>query len=161
MKLNQACVLAMTSLLPFSTLWLHAADSTVTTTTTTVESTSAAQSAQMESVKRQQLIFSASQAISDGQRLLHSGKYDEAADRFQYALDALTNGGVSEALYERAEAGLATAREEFQAGLGSVPPAPPPPSEGESSNEEKDAEAGETEAHEDTEAAADPVEPAA
>lgn len=64
----------------------------------------------MESVKRQELIFSANQAISDGQRLLGSAKYDEAAGRFQYALDALTNGGASKALYARAEVGLAAAK---------------------------------------------------
>jgi general secretion pathway protein D len=64
----------------------------------------------MESVKRKQLVISANQAISDGQRLLISAKYDEAADRFQYALDALTNGGVTAHLYDRAAAGLAAAK---------------------------------------------------
>ncbi len=54
--------------------------------------------------------MSANQAISDGQRLLGSGDYDQAADRFQYALDALTPGGVSATSYNRAEAGLAAAK---------------------------------------------------
>ena len=87
MKLNQASLLLAVLLLPLSTLWLRAA--------TSDQPTTAAQAAQMETVKRQELIFSANQAISDGQRLLGSAKYDEAAARFQYALDALTPGGVS------------------------------------------------------------------
>ncbi|MCE0498876.1 MAG: hypothetical protein LV481_13120 [Methylacidiphilales bacterium] len=68
------------------------------------------QAAQSELVQRQQLLMSARQAINDGQRLLITNKYDEAADRFQYALDALTNGGISASLYSRAEAGLAAAK---------------------------------------------------
>jgi general secretion pathway protein D len=71
---------------------------------------SAAQAAEMETVKRRQLVFSANQSIDDGQRLLATAKYDEAADRFQYALDALNNGGSSAPLYNRAEAGLAAAK---------------------------------------------------
>jgi general secretion pathway protein D len=64
----------------------------------------------MEAVKRRQLEASARQSIEDGQRLLSSEKYDEAADRFQYALDALNNGGVTMSLYADAEAGLAAAK---------------------------------------------------
>ena len=37
--------------------------------------------------------------------------YDDAADRFQYALDALVPGGESAALYSRAEYDLALAKE--------------------------------------------------
>jgi general secretion pathway protein D len=68
------------------------------------------EAAQMERVKRRELVFSANQAVEDGQRLLSAMKYDEAADRFQYALDALNNGGVSAPLYENAQAGLAEAK---------------------------------------------------
>jgi general secretion pathway protein D len=111
MKLTYACVMGLATLLPPSALWIHAADTTQTTvTTTTNEPVTSAQAAQMESVKRRQLVFSANQAINDGQRLLSDSKYDEAADRFQYALDALTNGGVSAPMYNRAEAGLAAAK---------------------------------------------------
>ena len=99
MKLNLICVLGTASLLPLSSLWLQAADTT-----------SGAESAQMELVKRQQLVFSANQAITDGQRFLDSGHYDEAAQRFQYAVTALTDGGGSQRAYEQATAGLAAAK---------------------------------------------------
>ncbi len=106
MKPNPACVLLTASLLPLSALWLSAADDTSTST----QPTSAAQAAQMQSVQRQQLVISANQAVADGQRLLGSGKYDDAAARFQFALDSLTTGGVSAHLHERAAAGLAAAK---------------------------------------------------
>jgi general secretion pathway protein D len=77
----------------------------------TVQPDSGAQAAQMEIVKRRQLVFSANQAIDDGERLLTDAKYDEAADRFQYALDALNSGGSSASLYGRAQAGLAAAKD--------------------------------------------------
>jgi general secretion pathway protein D len=64
----------------------------------------------MTSVKRQQYLMSASQAVSDGQRLLNSGDYDKAAERFQYALDAVTGGGITSGLFDRAAAGLAAAK---------------------------------------------------
>jgi general secretion pathway protein D len=102
MKPNQACLLLAASLLPLSPLWLRAADSTVPSTP--------AQAAQMEAVSRRQQTVSANQAISDGQRFLGSGNYDDAAKRFQYALDNLTPGGVSATSYNRAEAGLAAAK---------------------------------------------------
>jgi general secretion pathway protein D len=89
-----------------SPLWLGAADGTATST----QSTTAIGAAHQEAVSRQKLVVSANQAISDGQRLLGSGNYDEAAERFQYALDALTPGGVSATSYNRAEAGLAAAK---------------------------------------------------
>ncbi len=106
MKQHQACILLAASLLPLSTLWLRAAaaDATSNPPTTSI------QAAQKETVQRQQMLFSSTQAVSDGQRLLGSGKYDEAAGRFQYALDALTPGGSSAPLYNRAEAGLAAAK---------------------------------------------------
>jgi len=105
MKPNQACCLLTASLLPLSPLWLCAADSAATPD----QPTTAVEAAHAEAVNRQQLIISANQAISDGQRLLGSGNYDEAAKRFQYALDASTPGGVSATSYNRAEAGLAAA----------------------------------------------------
>jgi general secretion pathway protein D len=103
MKSYHACTLLAASLLPLSPLWLRAADSTTTTTTTTI-------SAHTEIQNRQQLQVSANQAISDGQRFLSSGNYDQAADRFQFALDSLTPGGVTATSYNRAEAGLAAAK---------------------------------------------------
>ncbi|MCE0521428.1 MAG: tetratricopeptide repeat protein [Methylacidiphilales bacterium] len=106
MKPKQACLLLAASLLPLSPLSLFAADGTATSS----QPTTAAQAAHAEAVNRQQLNMSANQAISDGQRLLGSGNYDEAADRFQYAVDALTPGGVSATSYNRAEAGLAAAK---------------------------------------------------
>jgi general secretion pathway protein D len=99
MKLNLIYVLTAASLLPLSPFWLRA-DTT----------TSGAEAAQMELVKRQQLVFSANQALTDGQRFLDSAHYDEAADRFQYAVDALTNGGVSARAYNQATVGLAAAK---------------------------------------------------
>ncbi|MCE0482673.1 MAG: tetratricopeptide repeat protein [Methylacidiphilales bacterium] len=103
MKLTKACLLVTASLLPFSTFWLRAAD------TDSDQASTAQEAAQMEAVKRQQLTFSANQAISDGQRLLGSGNYDDAATRFQYAVDALT-GGPATIPYHRAVAGLAAAK---------------------------------------------------
>jgi general secretion pathway protein D len=106
MKRYQACFLLSASLLPLSTLWLRAADSAPTPD----HPTTAVEAAHQESVNRQQLNVSANDAISDGQRLLGSGNYDEAATRFQYALDALTPGGTSATSYNRAQAGLAAAK---------------------------------------------------
>jgi general secretion pathway protein D len=120
MKLTRAYITASVLLLPSSMLWLRAQDAptqpapsttTTTTTTTTMQAQTGDQAAEMEVVKRRQLVFSANQAVDDGQRLLSSAKYDEAADRFQYALDALNNGGSSAALYARAQAGLAAAKD--------------------------------------------------
>jgi general secretion pathway protein D len=105
MKLDQACFLLAASLLPLSSLSLRSAD----TAPSSAEPT-AAQAAHQESVTRQQLILSANQSISDGQRFLGSGNYDEAATRFQYALDSLTPGGASATSYNRAAAGLAAAK---------------------------------------------------
>jgi general secretion pathway protein D len=99
MKFNLICTFVAASLLPLSPFWLRAADAT-----------SGAEAAQMELVKRQQLVFSANQAITDGQRLLDSAHYDEAAERFQYAVDALSNGGVSAPAYGQATLGLAAAK---------------------------------------------------
>ena len=49
--------------------------------------------------------------MNDGEKLLGTEKYDEAADRFQYALDALAPGvGEGAPLYSRAAAGLAAAK---------------------------------------------------
>src|SRR5271163_1422864 len=106
MKLNQACYLLAASLLPLSPLWLCAADDG----TTSNQPTTAAGAARQEALSRQKLNVSANQAISDGQRLLGSGNYDEAAERFQYAVDALPPGGASATSYNRAEAGLAAAK---------------------------------------------------
>jgi len=107
MKPTQACLLLAALLLPLSPLWLRAADGVATSNQPPA---TAAQAAHAEVVSRQQLSLSANQAISDGQRLLGSGNYDEAAKRFQYALDALTPGGASATSYNRAEAGLAAAK---------------------------------------------------
>src|SRR5476651_1559564 len=107
MKLNYACILLATSLLPSSTLWLTAADITPNADQQPI---SAAQAAQNESVQHQQSVFSSSQAVIDGRRLLNAGKYDDAAARFQYAVDSLTAGGSSAPLYHRAAVGLAAAK---------------------------------------------------
>jgi general secretion pathway protein D len=106
MKPNQACFLLAASLLPLSPLWLRATDDSATSTPYATP----AQAAHAEAVDRQQLTVSANQAISDGQRFLGSGNYDEAAKRFQFAVDNLTPGGVSATSYNRAEAGLAAAK---------------------------------------------------
>jgi general secretion pathway protein D len=106
MKPNQACFLLAASLLPLSTHWLCAADNAATPN----PPATASQAAQAEAVNRQKLIVAANQSISDGQRLLGSGNYDEAAKRFQFALDALTPGGIAANSYNRAEVGLAAAK---------------------------------------------------
>ncbi len=104
MKPKQACFLLAASLLPLSPLWLSAADTTTSTTTTVTQDPHA------EAVNRQQLAITANQAISDGQRFLGSGNYDDAAKRFQFALDSLSPSGVSATSYHRAEVGLAAAK---------------------------------------------------
>jgi general secretion pathway protein D len=70
-----------------------------------------AEAAHQEAVKREKLTIEANQAISDGWRFLASGNNDQAAARFQFALDNLTPGGVSAGSYHRAEIGLARAKE--------------------------------------------------
>jgi general secretion pathway protein D len=104
MKLNQACFLLAASLLPLSPSWLRAADPSASDPAT------ASDAAHAESTSRQQLLENANTAISEGQLLLGSGDYDEAAKRFQYAVDALTPGGISATSYSRAETGLAAAK---------------------------------------------------
>ena len=106
MKFTYACVAALTVLSPPSALKVHAQD----TTTTTVTTTTGVDSARAEIGKRRELQLSAVQSIRDGELLLTDEKFDEAADRFQYALDALNNGGVSARSYERARSGLAEAK---------------------------------------------------
>jgi len=102
MKLKQVCFLLSASLLPLSALSLRAADGS--------DQGAPVISSHTEVVNRQQLAIQANQAISDGQRLLGSGNYDEAAGRFQFALDSLTPGGVGAVSYNRAQAGLAAAK---------------------------------------------------
>jgi general secretion pathway protein D len=92
------------SLLPLSQLTLSAQDATAPVPAPPPIS------AHTEVATRQQLQVSANQAISDGQRFLSSGDYDKAAERFQFAVDNLTPGGVSATSYNRAEAGLAAAK---------------------------------------------------
>ncbi len=77
MKPNHACRLLAGSLLPLSPLWLRAADP--------IPATPPTQAARSEVVTRQQQSIIANQAISDGQRFLSSGNYDDAAKRFQFA----------------------------------------------------------------------------
>lgn len=103
MKLNYICVLVATSLLPLSPSWLRAAD-------TDNQPTSGAEAAQKELTSRQEFVFKANQAIADGQRFLDSGRYDEAEGRFQFAVNALTEGGASAPIYNRATSGLAAAK---------------------------------------------------
>ena len=122
MKLIHGCVAGLITLLPSSTLWVHAADASQTVSTTTTQTTSSTpppaalapvtqdEVVRDEAAKRRQLQVSAIQSIHDGERLLTDEKYDEAADRFQYAIDALDNGGISTHLYRRAQAGLAEAK---------------------------------------------------
>jgi len=105
MKSNQVRFLLVASLLPLSPLWLNAADPSTST-----QSAPAAQDPHAEAVNRQQLALQANQAISDGQRFLASGNYDQSAARFQFAVDALSPAGVSATSYHRAEAGLAAAK---------------------------------------------------
>jgi len=93
-------------------LWAQSTTSTTSTTTTTTAApqVSGLQSAHAEAVHRRELAASARQAVIDGQKLLSIEHFDEAADRFQYALDALTPGGASANLYSEAETGLAAAK---------------------------------------------------
>src|SRR5271170_2029344 len=107
MKFNQACCLLTTSLLPLSTLWLLGADAPPTDEVPTYQQPPVAETAQMEESKRHQLLVSGTQAVADAQRLLDAQKYDDAAARFQYAVDALTTGGISAPIYSRATIGLA------------------------------------------------------
>ena len=111
MNRNPSRAFATSSLLLLSPLllWAQATTSTTSTTTTTTQVTTA-ESAHAETVRRRDLANSARQAVTDGQKLLSIEHYDEAADRFEYALSALTPGGESAGLYSRAEAGLAAAK---------------------------------------------------
>lgn len=88
-----------------------ATTTTVTTTTTTTTEVSddspAAKAAQFEMTKRQELSFSANQAITDGEKLLNAGQLDAAAERFKYALDNLPQTGATAPAYQKAAAGMA------------------------------------------------------
>jgi len=85
----------------------EAQSTTTTPVTTRVTSSEAAHAA---SLQRHQLALSARQSVIDGEKLLAIYSYDAAADRFQFALDALAPG-ESSALYQRAESDLALAKE--------------------------------------------------
>ena len=104
MKFNQACIISAASLLLLSPHLLEAQSATPANPTP-------AQAARQEAASRQKLIISANEAISDGQRFLASGNFDQAAGRFQFALDNLTPGGFSAVSYHRAEIGMAQAKE--------------------------------------------------
>src|ERR1700677_553443 len=104
MKLTKACIVLAASLSPLSPLWLRAADPGPAQPSGPVEA------AHNESTNRQDLLSNADAAISEGELLLGSGNYDEAAKRFQFAVDALTPGGISATSYNRAAAGLAAAK---------------------------------------------------
>jgi general secretion pathway protein D len=114
MNRNPSRAFATSSLLLLSPLllWAQSTTSTTSTTTTTTAApqVSGLQSAHAEAVHRRELAASARQAVIDGQKLLSIEHFDEAADRFQYALDALTPGGASANLYSQAETGLAAAK---------------------------------------------------
>jgi general secretion pathway protein D len=69
------------------------------------------EAAHAAAVKRHALAVSARQSVIDGEKLLSIYSYDDAADRFQYAVDALSPGGESVALYARAQSDLALAKE--------------------------------------------------
>jgi general secretion pathway protein D len=109
MNRNPSRAFVTSSLLLLSP-FLVSAQGTATTTTNTTTQITSSQTAHAEAVRRRDLADSARQAEIDGQKLLSIEHYDEAADRFQYALDALTPGGESAGLYNRAEAGLAAAK---------------------------------------------------
>lgn len=111
MKLTNAHILLTASLLPLSTLLLSAQETKTTVTTTTTTTSTLSQKTQAEASARQKLVFSANQAIADGRRLLGIAKYDDAAARFQYALDAVSPVGNTAAIYNRAAAGLAKAKQ--------------------------------------------------
>ncbi len=116
MKFNLASSLFTATLLPLSTLWLLAADpapsdtDSGTETYPTYQQPPVGETAQMEASKRHQLLVGGTQAVADAQRLLDDHKYDDAAARFQYAVDALATGGISAPIYDRATAGLAAAK---------------------------------------------------
>jgi general secretion pathway protein D len=114
MNCNLSHAVATSSLLLFSPLLLWAVDATATTTTTTTTTTgtvTSSEAAHAAAVKRHELAVSARQAVIDGEKLISIYNYDAAADRFQYAVDALSPGGESVALYSRAQSDLALAKE--------------------------------------------------
>jgi general secretion pathway protein D len=114
MNLNLSRPAATTSLLLLSAFLLRGEDAMVTAAATTTAMTTTAvtgpQSARKEIAQRRELLASARQSVQDGEKLYSAGKYDDAALRFQYALDALTTGGESATLYARAQADLAAAK---------------------------------------------------
>jgi general secretion pathway protein D len=110
MNLNLSRVLASTSLLLLSAFLLRGQDATSSTVATTPATTTVVSPGSAAS-QRHQLYLSARQSVNDGEKLLGTEKFDEAADRFQYALDALAPGvGEGAPLYSRAAAGLAAAK---------------------------------------------------
>lgn len=75
---------------------------------TAADDSPAAKAAQFEMTKRQELAFTANQAIADGQKLLEAGQLDAAAERFKYAMDNLPQGGTTASAYQKASAGMAS-----------------------------------------------------
>jgi general secretion pathway protein D len=106
MKFNQTRLFSTVSLLLLSTYLLKAQDAASAPAPITP-----AQAAHKAADARQKGILYANEAISDGQRFLASGNYDQAAGRFQFALDSLSPGGVTATSYHRAEIGMAQAKE--------------------------------------------------
>jgi general secretion pathway protein D len=100
---------ANTATAPTSTA-TPAVDTTTPPLSTITAPVSTAESAHQEIARRHVMAVSARQSVIDGEKLLSVGHYDDAAERFQYALDAVTPGGDSGRLYSRAETGLAAAK---------------------------------------------------
>lgn len=72
----------------------------------------AAKAAQYEEVHRREMIFTANQAIADGDRLRSSKEWDKALERYQYALKILSPDGASKGSYSKAAAGAAAVKDE-------------------------------------------------
>lgn len=77
------------------------------TTTEPADDSPAAKAAQFEMTKRQEVAFTANQAIADGEKLLNAGQLDAAAERFKYALDNLPQAGATAPAYQKAASGMA------------------------------------------------------
>lgn len=76
-------------------------------TATEEKPSAAAVMTQAEIVRRQELVFRATQSIADGEKAEANGDTTAALDKYQFALDTLTNSDNAAAAIQRAREGVA------------------------------------------------------
>lgn len=105
----QLVILAIVSILAVSAQGQEVATTATTTTvetTTTEAATPAAVLTQAEIVRRQELVFRATQSISEGEKAETAGDLNTAASKYSFALDNLSSSDNASAAIQRAREGM-------------------------------------------------------